>query len=63
MKAALLKLEGRRICIEILQELAEIPGVAGAHIMAPQFHSAIAEVIADSGVTARMRKGAGHGVH
>jgi methylenetetrahydrofolate reductase (NADPH) len=57
------KSEGKRICIEILQELAGIPGVAGAHIMAPQFHSAIAEVIADSGVTARMRKGAVHGVH
>ena len=55
--------EGKRICVEILQELAEIPGIAGAHIMAPQFHSAIAEVIAESGVTARMRKGAGHGVH
>ena len=57
------KSEGKRICIELLQELAEIPGVAGAHIMAPQFHSAIAEVIADSGVTARMRNGAAHGVH
>jgi methylenetetrahydrofolate reductase (NADPH) len=57
------KSEGKRICIELLQELAEIPGIAGAHIMAPQFHSAIAEVIADSGVAARMRKGAGHGVH
>jgi methylenetetrahydrofolate reductase (NADPH) len=48
--------EGKRICVELLQALAEIPGIAGAHIMAPQFHSAIAEVIADSGVTARMRK-------
>ena len=57
------KSEGKRICIELLQEFAEIPGVAGAHIMAPQFHSAIAEVIAASGVTARMRNGAGHGVH
>jgi methylenetetrahydrofolate reductase (NADPH) len=57
------KSEGKRICIELLQELAEIPGVAGAHIMAPQFHSAIAEVIADSGVTAKMRNGAAHGVH
>jgi len=52
------KAEGKRICIELLQELAEIPGVAGAHIMAPQFHSAIAEVIAGSGVTTRMRQGA-----
>jgi methylenetetrahydrofolate reductase (NADPH) len=62
-KASDPKAEGKRICIELLQALAEIPGIAGAHIMAPQFHSAIAQVIADSGVTARMRKGAGHGVH
>jgi methylenetetrahydrofolate reductase (NADPH) len=39
------KLEGRRACIELLQELATIPGVAGAHIMAPLNESAIAEVI------------------
>ena len=57
------KAEGKRICVELLQEFAEIPGIVGAHIMAPQFHSAIAEVITASGVTARMRKGAGHGVH
>jgi len=55
-KSADPKSEGKRICVELLQEFAEIPGIAGAHIMAPQFHSAIAEVIADSGVTARMRK-------
>ena len=47
------KAEGKRICIELLQELAGIPGIAGAHIMAPQFHSAIAEVIAESGVTVK----------
>ena len=62
-KAADPKAEGKRICIELLQELAEIPGVAGAHIMAPQFHSAIAEVIAASGVTARMRHGVAHVIH
>jgi methylenetetrahydrofolate reductase (NADPH) len=38
--------EGVRICVEILRELAAIPGVAGAHIMAPQNPSAIVEVIA-----------------
>jgi methylenetetrahydrofolate reductase (NADH) len=37
--------EGVRICVELLHELAEIPGVAGAHIMAPQSPMAIAEVI------------------
>jgi methylenetetrahydrofolate reductase (NADPH) len=41
--------EGVRICVEILHELASIPGVAGAHIMAPQNPSAIAEVIAAFG--------------
>jgi methylenetetrahydrofolate reductase (NADPH) len=38
--------EGVQICVEIMHELAAIPGVAGAHIMAPQNPSAIAEVIA-----------------
>jgi len=49
--------EGRAICIELLQELAEIPGVAGAHVMAPQNPSAIPEVIAASGVLKRKRAG------
>ena len=51
--------EGRAICVELLQELAEIPGVAGAHVMAPQNPSAIPEVIAASGVLKRKRAGAG----
>jgi methylenetetrahydrofolate reductase (NADPH) len=38
--------EGRRICIEMIAELAEIPGIAGAHIMAPGLDKAAAEVIA-----------------
>jgi methylenetetrahydrofolate reductase (NADPH) len=45
--------EGVRICVEILHELVTIPGVAGAHIMAPQNPSAIAEVIAAFGTAAR----------
>jgi methylenetetrahydrofolate reductase (NADPH) len=40
--------EGRRICLDLLRELTEIPGVNGAHIMAPRNHAAIAEVIADA---------------
>jgi len=50
------KEEGARICIELLQELAEIPGIAGAHVMAPQNFSQIARVIADSGVARRKQK-------
>jgi methylenetetrahydrofolate reductase (NADPH) len=42
--------EGRRICVELLQELAEIEGVSGAHLMAPRQEQAIAEAIAESGL-------------
>jgi methylenetetrahydrofolate reductase (NADH) len=50
--------EGRAICVELMQEFAEIPGIAGVHVMAPQNPSAIPEVIAASGVTKRKRAGA-----
>ena len=29
------KLEGRRICVDLMRELQRIPGVAGVHLMAP----------------------------
>jgi methylenetetrahydrofolate reductase (NADPH) len=54
-KASDPKAEGRKICVDILRELAQIPGIAGAHIMAPQNPSAVPEVIAESGVTAMRR--------
>src|SRR5271163_340791 len=38
--------EGCRICIEVIEELATIPGIAGAHIMAPGNAAAIPDVIA-----------------
>jgi methylenetetrahydrofolate reductase (NADPH) len=37
--------EGQEICVELLRELERIPGVSGAHIMAPLNESAIPEVI------------------
>jgi methylenetetrahydrofolate reductase (NADPH) len=37
--------EGVRICVELIEELATIPGVAGVHIMAPGNDAAIPEVI------------------
>jgi len=55
-KAGDAKAEGRRICVELLQELAEIPGVGGAHVMAPQNFAEIPRVIEDSGVVGRKRK-------
>ena len=50
--------EGRRICVEVLQQLAEIPGVAGAHVMAPMNFAEIPAAIEESGVIHKMRKAA-----
>jgi len=50
-KAADAPREGVNICVELIEELATIPGVAGVHIMAPGNDDAIPEVI----VAARAR--------
>jgi len=39
------KAEGQKIAVEVLLELAEIPGVSGAHLMAPLNEAAIPGVI------------------
>jgi methylenetetrahydrofolate reductase (NADPH) len=39
--------EGKAILVDYLQEIATIPGVAGAHIMAPNHDDAVPEVIAE----------------
>jgi methylenetetrahydrofolate reductase (NADPH) len=52
--------EGRKICIEVLRSLAEIPGVAGAHVMAPMNFAEIPAVIVESGVAGRKLA---HAVH
>jgi methylenetetrahydrofolate reductase (NADPH) len=38
--------EGRKICVETIEELSLIPGVAGVHIMAPGNAAVVPEVIA-----------------
>jgi methylenetetrahydrofolate reductase (NADPH) len=40
--------EGRRICIEVIAEIAEIPHVAGCHIMAPNHEEAVPPVIVEA---------------
>ena len=47
--------EGRKICIELMQQMTELPGIAGVHIMAPVNPSAIPGVIEESGVTKKKR--------
>ena len=45
------KAEGRRICIELMQGLREVSGVAGVHIMAPnQSMESVARVIDEAGL-------------
>jgi methylenetetrahydrofolate reductase (NADPH) len=44
------KAEGVAICAELMQELAEIPGVAGVHLMAPLNEAAVPETVARAGV-------------
>jgi methylenetetrahydrofolate reductase (NADPH) len=39
--------EGMAICVELIEELSTIPGVAGVHIMAPGNDAAIPQVIAE----------------
>jgi methylenetetrahydrofolate reductase (NADPH) len=46
--------EGRKICVETIEELSLIPGVAGIHIMAPGNAAAIPEVIASARRTVAM---------
>ena len=45
--------EGKRICIEILQEIAEIEGISGVHVMVHKHEELLAEIIRDSGVRER----------
>ena len=42
--------EGKKICAELIQQLREVPGVRGVHLMAPRQEAAMAEVIERSGV-------------
>ncbi|MFI5020617.1 MAG: methylenetetrahydrofolate reductase [Alphaproteobacteria bacterium] len=48
--AADAKREGRRLCVELIQEIRALKGVAGVHVMAYRQEEAVAEVITASGV-------------
>ena len=37
--------EGRQICVDFIEQLATVPGVAGAHIMAPNHEEVIPDVV------------------
>ena len=50
--------EGRRITVELLEQLTEVKGIAGAHLMAPRHHHLLPELIEESGLIARRGAGA-----
>jgi 5,10-methylenetetrahydrofolate reductase len=43
------KLEGRAICIEIIQQVMQISGVSGIHVMAYRQEEYVSDIITDSG--------------
>ncbi|KAA3624819.1 MAG: methylenetetrahydrofolate reductase [Proteobacteria bacterium] len=50
MKAEKPKLEGKKICIELIQQIREIPGISGIHLMAYRQEESVAEIVDASGV-------------
>lgn len=51
--------EGKRICVEMIQQVREIEGVAGVHVMAYRQEELVAEIIEEAGLLPRpLRTGA-----
>jgi methylenetetrahydrofolate reductase (NADPH) len=41
--------EGLRVCVETIQQIREIPGVAGVHLMAFGFERGVPDILAAAG--------------
>lgn len=50
------KAEGKKICVEIIQQMREIEGVAGVHVMAYRQEELVAEIIEEAGLLPRPRR-------
>src|SRR5262249_24027107 len=48
--------EGKKLCVEIIQEARTIPGVSGVHVMAYRQEELVAEIIEESGLLPRSRQ-------
>jgi len=48
--------EGKRICVEIIQQVKEIKGVSGVHVMAYRQEELVAEIIEQAGLLPRPRQ-------
>lgn len=45
--------EGIKICVDIINQVKEIPGVSGVHIMAIEWESAVGEIVKQAGLDSR----------
>jgi methylenetetrahydrofolate reductase (NADPH) len=45
--------EGLRICVEIIEQIREIPGVSGVHVMAPGYEHGIPGILERAGLGQR----------
>ncbi len=52
-------LEGKKLCIELIQRIREIDGVKGVHVMAYRREHLVSEIIQDSGVLVGRSAGTG----
>ena len=52
-KAAAAREEGIKICVELIQQMREIPGVAGVHIMAIEWEEAVGKITEQAGLLPR----------
>ena len=52
-KAAAAREEGIKICVELIQQMREIPGVAGVHIMAIEWEEAVSTIAEKAGLLPR----------
>ena len=52
-RAAALRQAGIQICVEIIQQMREIPGVAGVHIMAIEWEEAVKPIVEGAGLYPR----------
>jgi methylenetetrahydrofolate reductase (NADPH) len=48
--------EGKRICVEIIEQVREMEGVAGVHVMAYRQEELVAEIIEEAGLLPRPRQ-------
>ncbi len=48
--------EGKRICVEIIQQVQEIEGIAGVHVMAYRQEELVAAIIEEAGLLPRPRQ-------